>query len=79
MPPRFSYSTDYLLHRGCPSLSSRVCPATIILWHPTIPASDSDWPDPKRFAYTFDHYAEIMHQFTEGLGLSRYTLYMQDF
>jgi pimeloyl-ACP methyl ester carboxylesterase len=39
----------------------------------------SDWPDPKKFAYTFDHYAEIMNHFTETLGLSRYTLYMQDY
>src|SRR6266481_1559651 len=39
----------------------------------------SDWPDPKKFAYTFDHYAEIMNRFTEALGLSRYTLYMQDY
>jgi pimeloyl-ACP methyl ester carboxylesterase len=39
----------------------------------------SDWPDPKKFAYTFDHYAEIMNHFTESLGLSRYTLYMQDY
>jgi pimeloyl-ACP methyl ester carboxylesterase len=39
----------------------------------------SDWPDPKRFAYTFDHYAEIMHHFTEALGLSHDTLYMQDY
>jgi pimeloyl-ACP methyl ester carboxylesterase len=39
----------------------------------------SDWPDPKKFAYTFDHYAEIMNHFTEVLGLSRYTLYMQDY
>jgi pimeloyl-ACP methyl ester carboxylesterase len=39
----------------------------------------SDWPDPKKFAYTFDHYAEIMTNFTEALGLSRYTLYMQDY
>ena len=39
----------------------------------------SDWPDPKNFAYTFDHYAEIMNHFTEALGLSRYTLYMQDY
>ena len=39
----------------------------------------SDWPDPKAFAYTFDHYAEIMNHFTEALGLSRYTLYMQDY
>ncbi len=39
----------------------------------------SDWPDPKKFAYTFDHFAEIMDHFTEALGISRYTLYMQDY
>jgi pimeloyl-ACP methyl ester carboxylesterase len=39
----------------------------------------SDWPDPKKFAYTFDHIAEIINHFTEALGLSRYTLYMQDY
>ncbi|HTU45334.1 MAG TPA: alpha/beta hydrolase [Bryobacteraceae bacterium] len=39
----------------------------------------SDWPDPKAFAYTFDHYAEIMNAFTEALGLRRYALYMQDY
>ena len=39
----------------------------------------SDWPDPKTFAYTFDHYAEVVHHFAEALGLSRYTLYMQDY
>src|SRR6266404_120111 len=39
----------------------------------------SDWPDPKKFAYTFDRYAEIMNHFTEALALSRYVLYMQDY
>src|SRR6184192_3279831 len=39
----------------------------------------SDWPDPKKFAYPLDHYAEIMNHFAEALGLSRYTLYMQDY
>ena len=39
----------------------------------------SDWPDPKKFAYSFDRYAEIMNHFTEALGLSRTTLYMQDY
>jgi pimeloyl-ACP methyl ester carboxylesterase len=39
----------------------------------------SDWPDPRKFAYTFDHCAEIMSRFTEAIGLSRYTLYMQDY
>jgi pimeloyl-ACP methyl ester carboxylesterase len=39
----------------------------------------SDWPNPKKFAYTFDHCAEIMDHLTEALGLSLYTLYMQDY
>jgi pimeloyl-ACP methyl ester carboxylesterase len=39
----------------------------------------SDWPDPSKFAYTFDHIAEIMNHFVEALGLSRFTLYMQDY
>jgi pimeloyl-ACP methyl ester carboxylesterase len=39
----------------------------------------SDWPDPKKFAYTFDRFAEIVNHFAEALGLSRYTLYMQDY
>jgi pimeloyl-ACP methyl ester carboxylesterase len=39
----------------------------------------SDWPDPKVFAYTFDHLAEITNHFTEALGLTRYTLFMQDY
>jgi len=39
----------------------------------------SDWPDPREFAYTFDHIASVMNDFTQTLGLSRYTLYMQDY
>ena len=39
----------------------------------------SDWPDPKTFAYTFDHFAEIITHFTEALGLEHYALYMQDY
>lgn len=39
----------------------------------------SDWPDPKKFAYTFDHIAGIIGRFTEALGLSSFTLYMQDY
>ncbi len=39
----------------------------------------SDWPDPKKFIYTFDHCADIMNRFTEAVGLSQYTLYMQDY
>jgi pimeloyl-ACP methyl ester carboxylesterase len=39
----------------------------------------SDWPDPKKFSYTFDHIAEVMTHFTEAIGLSRYTLYLHDY
>ncbi|MEJ0008873.1 MAG: alpha/beta fold hydrolase [Steroidobacteraceae bacterium] len=36
-------------------------------------------PTPAEFAYTFDHLAEVMEGFVDQLGLSRYSLYMQDF
>lgn len=39
----------------------------------------SDWPDPKRFAYTFDRLAAIITRFTEALSIPQYTLYMQDY
>jgi pimeloyl-ACP methyl ester carboxylesterase len=39
----------------------------------------SDWPDPQQFAYTFDNLAKVINGFTEATGLSRYTLYMQDY
>jgi pimeloyl-ACP methyl ester carboxylesterase len=39
----------------------------------------SDWPEPAQFAYTFDHIASVMEGFTQAIGLSRYTLYMQDY
>jgi pimeloyl-ACP methyl ester carboxylesterase len=39
----------------------------------------SDWPDPKEFPYAFDHFAVVMEDFAQALGLSRYTLYMQDY
>jgi len=39
----------------------------------------SDWPDPKEFNYTFDNISSVMNAFTQALGLSHYTLYMQDY
>ena len=39
----------------------------------------SDWPEPRKFAYTFDRIASVMEKFTEALGLAHYTLYMQDY
>ena len=39
----------------------------------------SDWPDPRKFAYTFDHIAEVMNHFAVAVGLTKYSLYMQDY
>ena len=77
---RFFYYTDFRRRRGCSSRSSRGLSDRYHLIAPDYPGfGHSDWPDPKKFAYTFDHLAEIMNHFTEALGLSRYTLYMQDY
>jgi pimeloyl-ACP methyl ester carboxylesterase len=77
--------TLLLLH-GLPSSSRMFEPlfARLSDWYhlvaPDYPGfGHSDWPDPKKFAYTFDHYAEIMNHFAEALSLSCYTLYMQDY
>jgi pimeloyl-ACP methyl ester carboxylesterase len=77
--------TLLLLH-GFPSASRMFEPLFALLsdrYHlvaPDYPGfGHSDWPDPRHFAYTFDHIAEIMNHFTEALGLARYTLYMQDY
>jgi pimeloyl-ACP methyl ester carboxylesterase len=32
-----------------------------------------DWPDPKQFDYTFDDIASVIDNFTQAIGLSRYT------
>jgi pimeloyl-ACP methyl ester carboxylesterase len=39
----------------------------------------SDAPEPKSFSYTFDHIAQIIDRFTQSIGLTRYSLYMQDY
>jgi len=77
--------TILLLH-GLPS-SSRMfeplltrLPDNYHLVAPDYPGfGHSDWPDPKKFAYTFDHIAAVINHFTEALGFSRYILYMQDY
>ncbi|MEE6256933.1 alpha/beta fold hydrolase [Plantactinospora sonchi] len=77
--------TLLLLH-GFPSSSRMFEP---LLWRladrfhlvaPDYPGfGHSDAPDPRVFAYTFDHLAEIVGRFTETLGLSRYSLFVQDY
>jgi len=77
--------TILLLH-GLPS-SSRMFEALFsrIATHYHLIAPDypgfghSDWPKPTEFAYTFDHIAAVIGRFTEAMGLTRYTLYMQDY
>ncbi|GHO99617.1 alpha/beta hydrolase [Reticulibacter mediterranei] len=39
----------------------------------------SDWPDHTQFSYTFDHITTVIEHFTEKLGLTQYSLYMQDY
>jgi pimeloyl-ACP methyl ester carboxylesterase len=77
--------TILLLH-GLPSSSRMFQPLLTRLadkYHlvaPDYPGyGHSDWPDPKEFDYTFDHIASVMDDFTQALGLSHYTLYMQDY
>ena len=67
--------------RGCSSPCSPRLSDRYHLVAPDYPGFPDtlDWPDAKTFAYTFDHIAETMNHFTEALGLSRYTLYMQDY
>jgi pimeloyl-ACP methyl ester carboxylesterase len=36
-------------------------------------------PTPTEFVYTFDHLADVIEGFVDALGLTRYSLYMQDF
>jgi len=75
-----------LLLHGLPSSSRMFEPLLLRLsddFHlvaPDYPGfGHSDAPDPKTFAYTFDTIASVTEHFTEALGLSRYTLYMQDY
>src|ERR1700742_4938830 len=77
--------TILLLH-GLPSSSRMFQPLLTRLadsYHlvaPDYPGfGHSDWPDPKQFAYTFDHITSVMDHFTQTLGLSHYALYMQDY
>jgi pimeloyl-ACP methyl ester carboxylesterase len=39
----------------------------------------SDAPDHTSFAYTFDHLAEVMGQFTEQVGLDKFAVYVFDY
>jgi pimeloyl-ACP methyl ester carboxylesterase/quinol monooxygenase YgiN len=40
---------------------------------------NSDCPDPREYAYTFDHLSQTVEKFLETLGVTRFSLYMQDY
>jgi pimeloyl-ACP methyl ester carboxylesterase len=50
------------------------------LFAPDYPGfGQSEAPDPKTFAYTFDHLAAVTDDFAGQLGITHYTLYLQDY
>lgn len=75
-----------LLPHGYPASSyvyRRLMPALGDRWRtlaPDLPGFGySETPDPERFSYTFDGYADFLRRFTEVTGLDRYALYLHDY
>jgi pimeloyl-ACP methyl ester carboxylesterase len=79
-------SPTLLLLHGLPSSSRMFEPLLTRLankYHMVAPDypgfGHSDAPAPKDYAYTFDNIAKLMDHFTEKLGLTKYSLYVQDY
>lgn len=75
-----------LLLHGFPTSSQmfrNLIPALADRYHviaPDYPGfGHSSMPAREQFAYTFDHLAKVIDQFTEAIGLTRYALYVQDY
>lgn len=75
-----------LLLHGFPTSSfmfRELIPALADRYHvvaPDYPAfGQSSFPDRRKFAYTFEHLAQVVDDFTQVLGLARYALYVQDY
>jgi pimeloyl-ACP methyl ester carboxylesterase len=75
-----------LLLHGFPSSSrmfDSLLPALGRRYHliaPDYPGfGQSEAPDPRTFAYTFDHLAAVTGDFAGQLGITHYTLYLQDY
>lgn len=75
-----------LLPHGYPSSSFQfrgLMPALADRWRsiaPDFPGFGlSDAPDPSRFAYTFDGYADFLERFAAAMNLARYALYLHDY
>src|SRR5262245_43068946 len=74
--------TILLLH-GFPTSSHmfrNIIPALADLYHvvaPDLPGFGfSDAPDRRNFSYTFEHLANVIDQFTQAIGLDRYSIYV---
>ena len=39
----------------------------------------SDQPSAEHFAYTFDHIADVMDDFLDSVGITKYSIYIQDY
>jgi pimeloyl-ACP methyl ester carboxylesterase len=39
----------------------------------------SDQPSAEQFVYTFDHIAEVMDDFLDSVGITKYSIYLQDY
>ncbi len=81
-----SSSPALLLLHGFPSSSHmfrELSPALADDYHlvaPDLPGFGfSDAPDRARFAYTFDHLADVIDRFTTVVGLDRYAIYVFDY
>jgi pimeloyl-ACP methyl ester carboxylesterase len=75
-----------LLLHGFPTSSHmfrNLIPALADRFHVVAPDypgfGNSSMPAVHEFDYTFDNFALVVEKFTERLGLSRYTLYLQDY
>jgi pimeloyl-ACP methyl ester carboxylesterase len=75
-----------LLLHGFPTSSQmfrNLIPALADSYHVVAPDypgfGHSSMPTHDRFAYTFDHLAQVIDRFTTTLGLSKYALYVQDY
>jgi pimeloyl-ACP methyl ester carboxylesterase len=75
-----------VLFHGWPSSSHQyrnLIPALADRFHvisPDYPGfGDSDAPDPREFAYTFDNIAVIIEKFLQAKGFDKFGVYMQDY
>jgi pimeloyl-ACP methyl ester carboxylesterase len=80
-----SRPTIVLLH-GFPSSSHMyrdLIPKLVVNYH--VVAADmpgfgySDQPSVEQFDYTFDHLASVMDHFLDSIGVTRYSIYIQDY